>query len=146
MALLAAQSLRSWWIGLGCLLIVVVAAVLPPQGFLLPNGKPVPMCQFKEVTHLPCPGCGLTRSFVGMAHLDPELAFRFHPVGALVFPAVVVLALMLPLPKTRERAAAWIERHPFAVNAVMIALAITFTLYGIGRIAWLLLNPGLSIW
>src|SRR3954447_9835471 len=32
-----------------------------------------------------CPGCGLTRSFIHLAHGDPLASFRFHRLGWLVF-------------------------------------------------------------
>ena len=80
------EVLRSKWASIACLAVVVLALVLPPQGFVLPGGKPLEMCQFKMLTHLPCPGCGLTRSFIGMAHLDLARAARFHPLGLVLFP------------------------------------------------------------
>lgn len=36
-----------------------------------------------------CPGCGLTRSFVALAHGDVARAWQFKPVGVLLFAFVV---------------------------------------------------------
>ncbi|MFT3900695.1 MAG: DUF2752 domain-containing protein [Gordonia sp. (in: high G+C Gram-positive bacteria)] len=53
-------------------------------------------CIFRHVTGLPCPGCGLTRSFVMLAHGDVSAAFGFNLFGPVFFAAVaatVVVAL-----------------------------------------------------
>jgi hypothetical protein len=51
------------------------------------------MCAWKSATGMDCPGCGLTRCFVAMAHGRWREAFRDHPVGMLLF---AVLAAQLP--------------------------------------------------
>jgi len=45
----------------------------------------LPPCGFLMVTGLPCPGCGLTHSFVAMAHLDFVAAVHANPFGVLLF-------------------------------------------------------------
>ncbi len=47
--------------------------------------SPVEICVFKNITNLPCPGCGFTRSFVYMGHLDFYRAFLMHPFGTALF-------------------------------------------------------------
>src|SRR5437588_12182829 len=123
MVIVFTEFLGSKWASITCLAVVVLALVLPPQGFEFPGGKPVPMCQFKIMTHLPCPGCGLTRSFIGMAHLDPARAARFHPLGLVLFPLTVFLAALLPLPGwRRQRLAAWIEARSLPFNIALWTL------------------------
>ncbi len=46
---------------------------------------PVEICVFKSLTNLPCPGCGMTRSFVYFAHADLLNSFLIHPFGAILF-------------------------------------------------------------
>lgn len=46
-------------------------------------------CSFYRVTGIPCPGCGLTRCFVSLAHGDWRRAWHFNPAGFLVFAIVV---------------------------------------------------------
>jgi hypothetical protein len=50
---------------------------LPPCGFLQDHG-------------VPCISCGMTTAFAAMAHLQPGLAVRSNPFGAVLF--LVVLA------------------------------------------------------
>lgn len=43
------------------------------------------LCTWRRLTGLPCPGCGLTRSFVLLAHGQVLAAFRANLLGPLVF-------------------------------------------------------------
>lgn len=45
------------------------------------------VCGFRAATGIPCAGCGLTRSFVCLAHGRLRESLGFHPLG----PAVAVL-------------------------------------------------------
>ncbi len=47
------------------------------------------ICPFRRLTDLPCPGCGLTRSFVALAHGELSAAFEHHPFGPLLFAGLV---------------------------------------------------------
>lgn len=42
------------------------------------------ICIFKVYTGLPCPGCGMTRAFMAVFHLDFHTAFFWHPLWPLV--------------------------------------------------------------
>jgi hypothetical protein len=141
MAIFVAQVLRSRWASVACLAVVVLALVLPR------NGPGIPLCQFKRVTGLPCFGCGLTRSFIGMAHLDVARAGFFNPLGVVLFPMVALVALLLPAPaRARDRLARWAEGHSRQVDLAGWMLLGGFILNGIGRIAWLKLTAQPSPW
>lgn len=54
-------------------------------------GLPAPeTCFAKSGFGIPCPGCGLTRSFISLAHGDWAGAWGFHRLGWLLAAATVV--------------------------------------------------------
>jgi hypothetical protein len=57
---------------------------IPWLGMTLPE-----LCYWRTVFGVDCPGCGLTRCFVSLAHADPAAAWRYNPVGILLFAGVV---------------------------------------------------------
>jgi hypothetical protein len=40
-------------------------------------------CPIKAVTGISCPGCGMTRAWLSLLHLDPAAAWQFHPLFLL---------------------------------------------------------------
>jgi hypothetical protein len=131
MEFLLGKMFRSVWVSVAALVVVVLSLVLPP------GGPPFPLCQFKVVTGLPCFGCGLTRSFIGVAHFNLVRAVTFHPASLYLFPFVVVLGALLFVPRHwRETLGRWSESHPRLVNysaAIGIGL---FFLYGTVRLLY----------
>lgn len=67
---------------------IIVTVVLLILHFLLYkiNGKGL-VCIFYEITGLYCPGCGITRMFKSIIHLDFYQAFRYNP---LIFILLIV--------------------------------------------------------
>ncbi len=51
-------------------------------------------CLFRSVTGLPCPGCGLSRSFVHTSHRDVAGAIKYHFFGPLLFVVGLLLLAM----------------------------------------------------
>lgn len=77
------------------------------------------VCPFRRLTGLPCPGCGLTRSWVYAAHGWWRESFASHPFGLLLMAAVVVLAVTVAVRRIRRTAAPDIDRllkHPVALG------------------------------
>ena len=64
-----------------------LALPLPRHGLIA--GVPS-VCPFFNLTGLPCPGCGLTRSFVSVGHGHVREAFAWHPLGPLLFAGALV--------------------------------------------------------
>lgn len=75
----------------------MLAAGALAASFLLPlaavEDGPV-LCPFRRMTSLPCPACGLTRSFVATAHGRLPEAFAFHLFGPFLFLGFFVLVLV----------------------------------------------------
>jgi len=91
-----AQRLRAnrqtdvWILGI-CLAVVLAAALLrvnaAADGVVFFGHQLPEVCNAKKAG-IPCPGCGLTRSFVLGVRLDPA-AFRLHRLGPLFLLLVV---------------------------------------------------------
>ena len=61
-------------------------AVVFAASFFLPfNGLGISTCAFRNTFSIPCPGCGLTRSFVAISHGEFAAAMRWHPLGILIY-------------------------------------------------------------
>lgn len=74
------------------LLMLLGSVLLEPSteatrllGYELPT-----TCLWRGLTGWRCPGCGLTRSFAFMGHLQPVDAFRVHVLGPFLWLAVLV--------------------------------------------------------
>jgi hypothetical protein len=81
-------------------------------------------CTFRRVTGIPCPGCGLTRSFISIAHGRLADAWRYNAAGLLFF---AVVAFQIPyriLQITRIRRDRGEYRFTFLDNWVLIGLVV----------------------
>jgi len=56
--------------------------------------RPLPeLCMLRRMTGMTCPGCGLTRCFISLAHGDLASAWSYNPAGIWFFG---VVALQVP--------------------------------------------------
>jgi hypothetical protein len=108
----------------------LVAAQLGASAWLTPAGDQVMlpgggslggMCWFRAAFHIDCPFCGMTRSFVALAHGDVAGAFRFHPAGPLLFAAMAVGLVALVTVFVR-RGQPLFERRRFVIAFEAVAL------------------------
>jgi Protein of unknown function (DUF2752) len=53
------------------------------------------VCLFKEVTGLPCPSCGTTRSLLLLAHGRLRDSFMMNPFGMMLALALVIIPLWI---------------------------------------------------
>ena len=93
------------------------------------------VCLFYTLTGLPCPGCGLTRSFVCISHGHLRDSLHWHPLGLVVYGVFLLLWLrcglywlrgitLLPLP-------------PRTASRLSFSACFVVLLTGILRIGWL---------
>jgi hypothetical protein len=116
-----------------CVSILAAALILSPGG---PGESPLSIfslpvpetCSFLDLTGLPCPGCGLTRSVVAAVRGDMAASWGFHRLGALTLFYILLQAayrlgvLIIP------RATAAVFGTGLWLNRGLIGLAI---LYGL---------------
>ena len=50
------------------------------------------LCPVRRATGLPCPACGLTRSWAAALHGRPGASLRFHPLGMALLAGTVAYA------------------------------------------------------
>lgn len=133
MALLPSKKLALIAV-LGLTAVFAVSILLKPS-----TGEYFTICGFKNLTGLPCPGCGLTHSFCALARGNIGEAFEFNLLGPLLY---VVLALVwirsLCVLLNREKAVRGFRRITERFNVVR-AFAYTFAVYGTARIVYVVI-------
>jgi hypothetical protein len=84
---------------------------------------PLPeVCQSKILFGLDCPGCGLTRSFVHLAHGNVPASLAVHPLGWLVALFVVAQFPYRAWALKTHSPAPLGERTPWIITGVLFAL------------------------
>ncbi len=68
------------------------------------------VCPFRLVTGLPCPGCGMTRAWVFLAHGRVGDALSANPFVLVTLPAAVALVLVVLVSVVRRRPLADLAR------------------------------------
>jgi hypothetical protein len=118
------------------LAVLAAALVLVDDGdgrLRLPfTATPLPaVCTFRRIFGMDCPGCGLTRAFVALAHGRLAAGWHYHPVGVFLFAGVLVQApyrLWQLLRLSRGRGE---FRHPLLAGAgsfLIVALFVQWVL------------------
>jgi hypothetical protein len=74
--------------------------------FSLDTFPNLPLCPSRALFDVPCPGCGLTRAFLAIAHLHFSEAWALHPFSFFLFAGTVVCVFLPWLPEPNSRAVA----------------------------------------
>lgn len=119
--------------------LVGLTAVLMVSVLLKPStGEYFTVCGFKNVTGLPCPGCGLTHSFCALARGNVGEAFEFNLLGPFLYAVLVLVWVRSAFVLfNREQAVRVFDRIAQRLNVVR-AFAYAFAVFGVARIVYLL--------
>jgi hypothetical protein len=135
-------SKRVAWLLFVVMSAVILVSIVHTPAPVKPNEEYFTICGFKNLTGLPCPGCGLTHSFceIGKGHLAS--AFDFNWLGLPLFLLTVLIWLQTIFILTNSTTPAFaLDRFAARVRPMRL-FAIAFALYGVGRIVYILLyNP-----
>jgi len=131
MACLSSSDRHPYYPALLAASALLAGLAVPPTAWAaLPD-----LCLFHRCFGLPCPTCGLTRSWSALLHGQVAAAFRFHLLGPAALAGVVGWAA-LRLPRTPLR----LQVHGRAWIAVP---ALVWLAYALARITgWLAGPPG----
>ena len=100
-------------------------------------------CPFRVWSGLPCPGCGLTRSVVALAHGDPVGSLYFHPLGvAVVLALLVVVVAELVLAARRV----WAAQASGSPSAATLSTAALLDRAARGPLAWVAVAALALVW
>jgi len=117
---------------------VAAAVVLLAIWGTVTDGRPeswgIKLCWFRQVSGLPCPGCGLTRSVCRLAHGQIGEAMSLHPFSLLLLPFSLVAVTSPGWPaawKVRLREALGRRRRGF--ERIYNALVAAFVVFGVLR-------------
>jgi hypothetical protein len=88
----------------------------------------IPCCLFHETTGIPCPFCGLTRSFVSVSHGRFADAFLYNFVGPPLYAGFLLGALAQFLPRQRRDPTQPVRRPGKRESRIGLAVAAAFLL------------------
>jgi len=125
--------LRRQWLPLAAALGLLVCTLIPLAA--LPDH---PLCPWRAISGLPCPGCGLTRGLVSAAHGRFGQAWGFHPLAPALY-AGLWFVLGLPLLHRRPRLWAALTRCRRPAAALVPAIVLLLWVWNLLRI---ILRPG----
>ncbi|HEX8889854.1 MAG TPA: DUF2752 domain-containing protein [Pyrinomonadaceae bacterium] len=102
----------SYWRACGVLLslttMFLIAALWNP-----PDEPQFVLCPFRALTHLPCPGCGMTRAFCALAHGEFWRAIKLNALSPLLFlVAMIAWARAAAMVLRAERVRLFLARLP----------------------------------
>lgn len=130
-ALPAPWSFRALLVPSARHLAVVVMAV----SFVFPlGGLPVDLCPLHALTHLPCPGCGMSRAISAISQGQLSVAAALNPFAFIAWPAFLAMAVLTLGPRSLlEAAEAWLGRRAGAVQRGYRLVVVAFVAFGLAR-------------
>jgi len=137
------QRVAIGWLIVPCLILLSAGlltvgedrkVIVPWFNFALPE-----TCTLHYRFGIDCPGCGLTRSFIEIAHANPLAAFRLHPLSWLLF-AYVAAQIPLAIYHARGVQAEWLRRLTRANEWGLVSLSIALLVVWFGKLCFLYIS------
>jgi hypothetical protein len=91
----------AWATLLGLSAVFIISAIWRPA-----DEPTIILCPFRAITGLLCPGCGMTRAFCALGHLEFRRAVHFNALSPILFLSFMMMwvgaaATLLDLQKVR---------------------------------------------
>lgn len=87
-----------------------------------------PICSMKRNFNLPCPGCGLTRSWVSAAHGQYSISWEYHRMGMLLMIYAIIQALRHGFWLAKPSVRTFIDQHGRKLDLLLIPFVILLML------------------
>ena len=96
------------------------------------GSKPVRVCLFKQLTSIPCPSCGTTRSVISLTQGNFEQALLINPLGYLIAAIMLLTPLWIAfdlatkgssLFKSYQKTEALLKTPRFAIPLILLIIA-----------------------
>lgn len=128
--LLSKRSLMMRWFALSLLASPLIGAFFYSYS---PFSSPF-FCPFKALTGIPCPSCGLTRSFLAIAQGNFAQAIDDHLFGLLIFSSLLIGVIHLALEIVKKQKISSVFSRFVTQKNNLILILITFSIYYLVRL------------
>lgn len=120
---------------------IIVAIVLAGSFIFTPGNLPgLNVCYFKTLTKLPCPACGMTRSFSAISHGEFSQAWDLNPFGYAMYAFLIFFLLMSTLNVFFPGIEEYLLRRKRYLPYLLTVFLSSLILFGVYRI-YMVLQP-----
>jgi hypothetical protein len=94
------------------------------------------ICMFKEITHLPCPSCGTSRSLVLLAKGEVWKSIMMNPFGAMIALALIIVPFWIIIDSLRK-SDSFFRSYIYAEKMLMQKMWITIPAITVVVLNWI---------
>jgi hypothetical protein len=120
--------------------VILAAMFVASAIYAPPGGNYYTICGFKNLTGLPCPGCGLTHSFCSLGKGHFAAGFEYNTLGPVLFLYAILLFARSAFVLVRFDRAAFSLDKVVAASRTIRMLVLLFVVYGVVRVGYLLIS------
>jgi hypothetical protein len=125
--------------------VLVAAPILGAFYLRIANASSPFFCPLKSLTGVPCPGCGLTRSFVAIASGKIPEAIAFNLFGIFLFVGLLIALLHLSLEITFRKKILAVYTEFITNRSLHVLMLLVVMLWHCNRLYQLSLSGSLAI-